>query len=153
MERFRELLIDLSVSPKIQNYEQIIQEGNRKKYSCGNFYEGKCRKYLVNSEAPALWISNNEMDPHPILCYICPYFSLRQDDSRRVAFDLFEILLYYESLGEQIEKELIIMDQKTSLSNQNFYIRRRREELIHLLEETRSKLRISKLLIQILFKK
>ena len=150
MERFREILIDIALSKTIPNYQDLLDEGKKRRDICA-YFDGKyCNKFKVSrGNVPASWISNNKMVPHPIMCFVCPYFSLRYYEGKQIELDLFDILLYYEELKETIEKELIFIENKMNETGFSLLLKRRREELISLLNDVVTKIKVLKELIKI----
>ena len=150
MEQFREILINIALSKTIPNYQDLLDEGKKKRDICA-YFDGKyCNKFKVaNSNVPANWISDNQMSPHPIMCFICPYFSIRYYEDKQVVLDLLEILLYYEELRETIERELSFIENKMNESSFSLSLKRRREELVSLLNDIVTKIKVLKELIKI----
>ncbi|BFH72510.1 hypothetical protein SJAV_04540 [Sulfurisphaera javensis] len=148
MEKFREILIDITLSSHIPNYRDLLFEGKKKRDLCA-YYDGNyCKKFKVtNTNVPANWISNNRMNPHPIICYICPYFSIRFEE-KEIVLDLFDILLYYEELRETIERELNFIENKMIGINFPLSLRRRRDDLIALLNDVSTKIKVLKELLK-----
>jgi len=148
MEKFREILIDIALSKAIPNYQDLFYEGKKKRDLCA-YFDGKyCNKFKVtNGNVPANWISNNKMNPHPIMCFLCPYFSIRYED-KQIVLDLFDILLYYEELRETIERELNFIENKMTGINFPLSLRRRREDLIALLNDIITKIKVLKELMK-----
>lgn len=148
MEKFREILIDIALSKKFQNYQDLIYEGKKKRDLCA-YFDGKyCKKYIIKGEVPAIWISNNKMNPHPLICFACPYFSMKEDN-KQVVFDLFDILLYYEELRETIERELNFIENRMIGLNFPLSLKRRREDLLSLLNDIIVKIKVIKELLKI----
>jgi len=144
MEKFREILIDIALSKAIPNYHDLIYEGKRKRDLCV-YFDGKyCNKFKVtSSNVPASWVSDNKMSPHPIMCFICPYFSIKYE-GKQVVLDLLDILLYYEELRETIERELIFIENRMAGMSFPLSLRRRREDLISLLNDIITKIKVIK---------
>ncbi|MCY0860433.1 MAG: hypothetical protein OWQ54_08400 [Sulfolobaceae archaeon] len=149
-QSFREITLNALLSKKLQNFDKIISIGERKKRNC-IFYNGNfCVKFRVGNNAPASWVSNSKMDPHPVFCYVCPYFSSR-DDEGEVVLDLLDIYLYYKEIEKNIERELKFLEsrKKDYFLFGTLGLDRRREELLVLLEDLKEKENILKELITI----
>ncbi|WP_338603869.1 hypothetical protein V6M85_05215 [Sulfolobus tengchongensis] len=143
MQNFRELSIDIVLSHKIRNYDQIVAEGTRKRDSCAFFIYGYCKKFSSKSKILASWISNGKIVPHPVFCYLCPYYSLR-DDEKTITVDLFDIYLTYKNLKTQIERELEFIENRLSefSFSTSIALRRRREDLVSFLDDIITKIKI-----------
>ena len=150
MEKFREIITDLTLSKEIQNYEEILEEGRKKRDSCAYFVDGVCTRFIIKEDSILLeWVNErHEGVPHPLLCYICPYYSIKKDDKRDV-LDLFDIYLYYENERDRIERELLFIDRRYEETPFRLSLKRRREELIAYLEDLSEKLKIIKKVIKI----
>ncbi|MBP1357536.1 MAG: hypothetical protein JZD40_03495 [Sulfolobus sp.] len=149
-QSFREITLNALLSKRLQNFDKIVNIGERKKRNC-IFYNGNfCTKFKVKENAPASWVSNSKMDPHPVFCYVCPYFSSR-DDEGEVELDLLDIYLYYKEIEKNIDRELKFLDsrRKDYFLFGTLGLDRRREELLVLLEDLREKENILKELISI----
>lgn len=148
MQNFRELTIDIALSHKIRNYDEILYEGTRKRNSCVFFSPGYCKKFSPRSKILASWISNGKIIPHPVFCYLCPYYSLR-DDEKTVTVDLFDIYMMYRNLKVQIERELQFIENKLAefSYSTSLALRRRREDLLSFLDDITMK---SKILLEII---
>ncbi|QXJ31514.1 Uncharacterized protein J5U22_01076 [Saccharolobus shibatae] len=143
MQNFRELSIDIVLSHRIRDYDQIILEGSRKRDSCVFFTYGYCKKVSSKSKVLASWISNGKIVPHPLFCYLCPFYSLRDDD-KTVTIDLFDIYLTYKNLKTQIERELEFIESRLSefSFSTSIALKRRREDLIAFLDDISTKIKI-----------
>ncbi|MEM0131011.1 MAG: hypothetical protein QXN74_02685 [Saccharolobus sp.] len=150
MQNFRELTIDIVLSRRIKDYDEIYYEGMRRRNSCIYFNSQYCKKFSSKSKILASWESNGKIIPHPIFCYICPYYSLR-DDGQSVTSDLFDIYLMYKNLKDQIEREIEFIENRlTEFSfSTSLALKRRREELINILNDIITKLKILMDLIRI----
>ncbi|WP_218267196.1 hypothetical protein [Saccharolobus shibatae] len=143
MQNFRELSIDIVLSHRIRDYDQIILEGSRKRDSCVFFTYGYCKKVSSKSKVLASWISNGKIVPHPLFCYLCPFYSLRDDD-KTVTIDLFDIYLTYKNLKTQIERELEFIESRLSefSFSTSIALKRRREDLVAFLDDISTKIKI-----------
>lgn len=149
MEKFREILVDITLSSHLPCYRDIFFEGKKKRDLCAYFDGNYCNKFkITNNNIPANWISNNKMNPHPIVCYICPYFSIRYED-KTIALDFFDILLYYEELRETVERELTFIENKMIGVSFPLSLKKRRDDLIALLNDIETKIKVLKELLKI----
>ncbi|NON63492.1 hypothetical protein, partial [Acidianus sp. RZ1] len=101
MEDFREIILNTVLSSKITNYNDVYRSGLRKRNMC-YFFDGTFCKIKMEENIVNTWKSNNKTRPHPVLCYICPYFSIRENDGISNS-SLFDIYSYYIKLKESIE--------------------------------------------------
>ena len=149
MEKFRELLIDITLSSRFHNYQDIIDEGRKKRDTCAYFDGERCKKFIVkDKKIPTSWITDDEMSPHPLICYICPKYSIKKEEEEKEVIDLFDFLLYYEKFKEEVERELIYLDQKRIEFPFQLSLKRRREDLIILLDDIINKIKVLKELIK-----
>ncbi len=152
MDEFRQKILDVYLSSRIRNFNEAYNEGSNKKNSCA-YYDGKfCKRVTIKEEVLAIWRSGDRINPHPILCYLCPYFSIRGEELHS-NIDLFEILSYYEKIRNNIIKEIEYLESRL---NEFLYtspsLRRRREELILILQEVEEKRNVALTLIKSVFK-
>jgi hypothetical protein len=152
-EKIRELSISILLSSRIKDYDKIEEEGGKKRNNCAFFNGKNCERIRVSHKERILvsWYSDNTFLPHPILCYICPYYSSRRENYSKINLDLFELYSYYYTLKEKLERELIMLDSKVRdfvISN-SLLFKRRREELIVILEEIKRKLNVTFELIKL----
>ncbi|BCU69234.1 hypothetical protein [Stygiolobus caldivivus] len=149
MEKFRELIVDLALSKEINNYEEILEEGRKKRDSCVYLIDNTCSRYIIKKDSILVeWIDkNHRATPHPLLCYICPYYSIREEDKRDV-LDIFDLYLYYENEKEAVERELLFLDRRYDENPFQLPVKRRREDLIIFLEDINQKINIIKRVIK-----
>lgn len=149
MENFRELIIDAVLSKRIENFEEMVIEGVRKRNICSHF-NGKVCRIKFEESIVSSWLSQEGVTPHPVLCYICPYFSIREERKEIIKASLFDIYAYYTKLKESVEKELQFIESKM---NEFIYasssLKRRKEELIYLLDDISEKIKITMELIKL----
>lgn len=149
MENFRQLIVDAILRKRLKNYENAEKEGLRKRKICGYFDGNYCRIYF-EEKIVSVWTSiEHKIKPHPVLCYICPYFSVSQEDNISRS-SLLDIYSYYIKMRDRIEREIEYVEAKM---NNLIYtypsLKRRKEELIYLLDEVNEKIRITLELIKL----
>ncbi len=148
MENFRELIIDAVLSKRIRNFKDVENEGTRKRNIC-SYFNGKICRIKFEESVVSSWLSQEGITPHPVLCYICPYFSIKQEDES-IKSNLFEIYAYYAKLKENIEKELQFIESRVNnIAYSSISLKRRREELIYLLDDVNEKIKITAELIKL----
>ena len=150
MEKFRELIADMVFSREISNYEDKIEEGRKKRDSCIYFMNGVCSRYVIKKDSILLeWIGKDRRaTPHPLLCYICPYYSLKAEE-RKDILDIIELYVYYENEKELVERELLFLDRRYEENPFHLSLKRRREDLIIFLENINEKINIIKRIIKV----
>ncbi|MBW9140766.1 MAG: hypothetical protein K1T65_03560 [Candidatus Aramenus sp.] len=152
MEEFRQKILDVYLSSKIKNFSEAYNEGLNKKNSCAYFDGRFCKRITIKEEVLAIWRSEDKISPHPILCYLCPYFSLR-DEGIHSNIDLFEILSYYEKIRSNIIKEIEYLEARLNeFLHTSPSLRRRREELILVLQDIEEKRNVALTLIKSIFR-
>ncbi|MCY0883624.1 MAG: hypothetical protein OWQ50_07610 [Acidianus infernus] len=147
MENFRELIIDAVLSKRIKNFKDIESEGIRKRNICSHF-NGKICRIKFEESVVSSWLSQEGITPHPVLCYICPYFSLKEEEESTRS-SLFDIYAYYAKLKESVEKELQFIESRINNFVYSSVSLRRREELIYLLDDINEKIKITTELIKL----
>lgn len=149
MEEFRDLLISTILHNKLKNFDLLQNEGIKKRKMC-IYFDGNYCKISFEEKIVSTWTSiDNKIRPHPILCYICPYFSVGEDD-KITKSSLIDIYLYYIKMRERLEREIQYIESKI---NNLLYVypslKRRREELISLLDDINDKIKITLELIKL----
>jgi hypothetical protein len=148
MENFRELIIDAVLSKRIKNFKDIESEGTRKRNIC-SYFNGKICRIKFEESVVSSWLSQEGITPHPVLCYICPYFSLKEEEEN-IKSSLFDIYAYYAKLKESVEKELQFIESRVNnFVYSSVSLKRRREELIYLLDDINEKIKITTELIKL----
>ncbi|MEL9969925.1 MAG: hypothetical protein QXR57_04325 [Metallosphaera sp.] len=147
MENFRSLIIDIYLSSRLPNFQGVLQEGVNKRSKC-SYYDGKfCN--VVKTKDPVLisWEVSDRIVPHPIMCYLCPYYSSGAES--KVITSLLQLLRDYVSMRNGIEREIYNLESRTTeMLYSSIVLRRRRQELISILNEVQSKIELIKLLIK-----
>ncbi|ARM75006.1 hypothetical protein [Acidianus manzaensis] len=148
MENFRELIIDSILSKKFSNFNEIENDGIKKRNSC-IYYDGNFCKIFFEEKIISSWTSKGKIKPHPILCYICPYFSIRYNDIAPKS-SLIDIYLYYIKMKDSIEREIEYIESKmNNIMYAYSSIKRRKEELILLLNDINDKIKLTLELIKL----
>ncbi|AWR93440.1 hypothetical protein [Acidianus brierleyi] len=152
MEEFRLKILDVFLSSKIKNYEQIEYEGKSRKDSCAYFTNGFCSRINIKENIVTIWRSENKINPHPVLCFICPFFSIRNENLYSIT-DLLEIYSYYEKIKNNIVKEIEYIESRLNEFMYNSSsLKRRKEELMYFLNEIEDKLNVTLILIKLSIK-
>jgi len=149
-ENVRELLISIALSSRIKKFDEIEFEGRRIRSTCAYFNGKYCEKFkLINNSLVASWVNNDNFTPHPILCFVCPYHSLKRVDNSRLNLDLLEFYSYYSSLKEKLEREAYILGSRMGsfIVNGSILFKRRREEILVYLDNIKRKLEVLRELI------
>ncbi len=143
MQNFRELTIDIALSKRINGYERIYEDGLRRRNSCVYYNAEYCKKFSGKSKILASWKSNGKIVPHPAFCYLCPYYSIK-DDGKIITADLLDIYIIYVNLKGQLEKELEFIENRLSefSYSTSIALRRRREDLLAFLDDVISKIKM-----------
>lgn len=149
MENFRELLINSILDKKLKNFDDIQKEGIKKRKMCVYFDGNYCKIYFEEKIVSSWTSDGNKIRPHPVLCYICPYFSIGYND-KIAKSSLFDIYLYYIKMRESVERELEYIESKmNNLMYTYSSLKRRKEELIILLEDINDKMKLTLELIKL----
>ncbi|AEB95342.1 conserved hypothetical protein [Metallosphaera cuprina Ar-4] len=81
------------------------------------------------------------------MCYLCPYYSSGAES--KVITSLLQLLRDYVSMRNGIEREIYNLESRTTeMLYSSIVLRRRRQELISILNEVQSKIELIKLLIK-----
>jgi hypothetical protein len=147
---FKELALDAAISSQLANYEEMEVEGRAKKDSCRYFNGNVCELFRVRDFSVSNWISQGRMDPHPIFCYACPYYSLESNGA--VELSLTEIYAFYYKQRISLERELEWIDERISKMGVipvPLGLMKRREGLIAMLEELGRKMKVITTLMRI----
>ncbi|AWR96526.1 hypothetical protein DFR86_02490 [Acidianus sulfidivorans JP7] len=148
MENFREIIIDSILSKKIDNFNDIQEQGIKKRNTCV-YYDGNFCQIFFEEKIVSIWTTKGKIKPHPVLCYLCPYFSIRYNDSISKS-SLLDIYLYYVKMKDSIEREIEYIESKmNNIMYAYSSIKRRKEELITLLNDINDKLKLTLELIKL----
>ncbi|MEM0374395.1 MAG: hypothetical protein QXV69_04155 [Sulfolobaceae archaeon] len=153
-ESARELIISAALSTRIKKFDEIELEGRRRRNNCAYFDGKSCCKFKLPSKNTLLasWVYDNHFIPHPVLCFICPYYSIKKEggnENNKVTLDIIEFYSYYSSIKDKLEREVNILSSRVSdfILGGSILFRRRREEILIYLEDIKRKLEILKELI------
>ncbi|BCS92929.1 hypothetical protein L3N51_01515 [Metallosphaera sp. J1] len=147
MDDFRGLIIDIYLSSKIPNYERTIKDGEIRRNRCNQFDGKYCRLVKTKDWILQAWSVGENISPHPILCYLCPYYGSNIEGS--VNTSLLQLLREYISIKNGIEREIFNLESKIGeMLYSSLVLKRRRQELINTLNEIESKINIIKVLIR-----
>ncbi|WP_252896778.1 hypothetical protein [Metallosphaera hakonensis] len=93
------------------------------------------------------WTLKDQVSPHPVLCYLCPYYGSNIDET--VNTSLLQLLRDYISIRNGIEREISNIEGKIGeMLYSSLVLKRRRQELLTMLDEIDFKINIIKLLIR-----
>ncbi|BCU67665.1 hypothetical protein HS7_11020 [Sulfolobales archaeon HS-7] len=151
MDNFKELIISSALSTMIQDYPQIEKEGKDKKESCRYYYRDYCVLFRVRGDTVSVWTSGERMDPHPVVCYVCPYY-YSHDEEKVIDFSLSELYIYYYNQEKSIERELEWLEDRIKRIGSMAIpigLIRRREGLLSTLNDMRSKRRIVTIIMRL----
>ncbi|BBL46780.1 hypothetical protein [Metallosphaera sedula] len=147
MDDFRGLIIDIYLSSKIPNYERTVRDGEIKRNRCNQFDGKYCKLIKTKDWVLQVWSVGDNVSPHPILCYLCPYYGSNIEGS--VNTSLLQLLREYISIKNGIEREISNLESKIGqMLYSSVVLRRRRQELLSILDEVESKINIIKALIR-----
>lgn len=144
---FKYYALSSSLSRLIDSYDIRESEGRLKKVSCPRFDGQKCTLFKARGNSVSIWRYGERIDPHPLLCYVCPFSNQTQERE----LSLSEIFIYYEREARGIENEISWLDSKFTdvpVPLQES-IRRRRTALVELLEDIREKEAVVKGLMRV----
>ncbi|QKR00427.1 hypothetical protein GWK48_08620 [Metallosphaera tengchongensis] len=147
MESFRSVIIDVFLSSRVSDSGRIIQEGVEKRNRC-NHYDGKyCNLIRTRDWILSSWVAEGKIKPHPILCFLCPYYGLNLEE--KVEISLLQLLRDYISLRNSIEKEISRLEGKMGeMIYSSLMLKKRRDELMGTIEQVDFKINLIKVLLK-----
>ncbi len=150
MEDFTKLSIDIAFSSRLKNYDKLVTEGDRKMKSCIFYDDRTCIKFRANSRILTVWKKDNKLTPHPLFCYLCPFYAFR-DDGERITFSMYDLYLFYVELRSRLDKELTRLDERLNdvAFSSSFFIRRRYSEMMEALSDVEDKIDVIKTILSV----
>jgi hypothetical protein len=148
MDGFRAIIIDVFLSSRVSDYSKIQEEGSVRMRKCNHFNGKSCNLVLTEDSLLCSWREGESVSPHPVLCYLCPFYSTNREGKTKVG--LLELLGYYTTIKRNLERELIHIESKIGETlYSSIALKRRREELINIMDQTDRRISLIKTLMRL----
>lgn len=148
MDPFRSLIIDVFLSSKIHNYANVQEEGASRLRKCNHFNGKTCNLVFTKDPLLCSWREGDSVTPHPVLCYLCPFYATNREG--RISLTLLELLAYYTTMKKNLDRELTHIESKIGETlYSSMALKRRKDELMTIMEETDRRIYLIKALLKL----